>query len=162
MSYAVTIATTAERDLIVDALRQAAAQRIRVATKGAGLVRADKLAKRDVRASSVRVAMVLAEADTLGALADDLEAATEGSPSARLLDDRVTKVDEEALAAHVAAIPFPDAAAATADDGTSPEAQLIARLAGLTPDLPEDPLSGATAEDELDLDPADVNLGGTA
>jgi hypothetical protein len=154
MSYTVTIATEAERDLVVAVIRQAAAQRIRTATKAAGMVKTDKDAKRDVRASSVRVAMVLAEADTLTTLADDLEAMTQGpavlaaTGPATPTGAAINGLNDEQLAT----IPFPG------DDGTSPEAQRIAALAGLSPDLPEDPETNATAEDLLD-EPADIDLG---
>jgi hypothetical protein len=155
MSYTLTITTPAERDLVVEVIRAAAAQRIRVATKAAGLVKADKAAKRDVRASSVRVAMVLAEADTLTELADELAAMADGIP---VLITGPTAAEQvvAAVQSGMVTIPFPE----PPDDGTSEEAQRIAALAGLEPAGPddEDPLTNALPEDSIDA-LAEIDLG---
>lgn len=151
MPYVVRIATPEDRDLVVTALRASAEQRVRVARKAGGKVAADKRAGKEVRAAAVRVAMLLAEADTLEQTATDLEAATEVA---------VLSVDQ---AGRIETTPIPDPTADTPpgdvdtdtdvdDDGTSPQAQHLAELAGLKPTDPdaEDPITHALPEDEPD------------
>lgn len=145
MSYTVTIATTATRDLVVEALRSAADQRTRVARQAARTVADAKAAGTDVRSRSVKVTGILAEAGELAALADEVEAL----PDLVIVSTTpaVVEVTEGGITTTVAA--------PAVDDGTSPAAQALAELAGLQPydpDAPEDPLSGATPEDE----PTDV------
>lgn len=152
MTYTLSIATEETRDLVVDALRAAADQRTRVARGAARQVAAAKAGGTDVRSRSVKVTALLAEAGDLAELAEELAAATEVAVITVAADGALefppaksTPLDAlEAMAA---------AAVATVgtDDGTSLAAQAIADLAGLTPhdpDAPEDPLTGATPEDE--------------
>lgn len=138
MPYRLTIATPEGRDLVVGALRAAADQRTRVARQAAGAVAATKAAGRDVRSSAVKVVALLAEADVLDNLAGELE-----------------QLDEVAIVSATEDVPIPDAtiepADDEADDGLSVEAQAAAEAAGLKPydpDEPEDPLTGATSEDD--------------
>lgn len=136
MSYTLTIATREDRDLIVAALRQASNQRTRVARQASGKVAADKRAGKDVRSASVKVTALLAEADVLEGLADEL-AATRDVPVVTATPVPATLTDDAV-------------ATSLGDDGTSVAAQAIAELAGLTPadpDAVEDPLTGALPED---------------
>lgn len=160
MTYTLSVATQEGRDLVVEALRQAARQRTTVARKAAVKVAEDKRAgTRDVRPASVKVTALLAEAGTLEELADELATATDVAivtvdaagrlevPAPRDAEavvaeqERITGLDRQTIAAlHPAA-----------DDGTSVAAQLAAERAGLKPydpDEPEDPLTGATSEDD--------------
>lgn len=144
MPYVVQLATQETRDLVVACLRTAADQRARVARKASAEVAAEKRAGKDVRSSAVKVTTLLAEADDLSNLADQL-AAAQDLPV-------VTSVRPPVVDAGTGA---PEAltvvGAPSDDDGTSPEAQAVAELAGLTPadpDAVEDPLTGALPEDE--------------
>jgi hypothetical protein len=140
MPYVVTLATQETRDLVVGCLRAAADQRARVARKASSEVAIEKRAGKDVRSSAVKVTTLLAEADDLANLADQLAAAPE-LPIVSVV--RPTVID--------AATGAPAVVGAGEDDGTSPAAQAAAELAGLTPadpDAVEDPLTGALPEDE--------------
>lgn len=152
MPYIVSLATAEDRDLVVTALRSAADQRTRVARGAARKVAELKAAKRDVRSQAVKVTDLLAEADVLAELANELEAAT------NVLVVRPAPTDEEldALRAQLAgdntAVVVPDGEPAE-DDGTSPAAQALAAAAGLTDAIVEDGVdTGATTEDEPDGD----------
>lgn len=168
MPYVLRLATPDTRDLVVEALRSAASQRTRVATRAAREVAKAKADRRDVRSQAVKVTALLAEAAELGELADELAAATEVA---------VMSVDQ---AGKITTVPIPDPTApartprevaeaalegldnegedtppedgAEEDDGTSLEAQRLAQLAGLTeavvdPDAP-DVDTGSIGEDE--------------
>ena len=147
MPYVLTIATPEARDLIVASLRAAADQRTRVARSAAGRVADEKRAGRDVRSSAVKVTALLAEADQLANVADELAA---------LKELAVLSTSP----AGVTAVPIPEPAAepvpedAGDDDGLSAEAHRLAELACLEDALvdPDDPTldTGATAEDEPD------------
>lgn len=140
MTYTLTIATGEGRDLVVEALRAAARQRTTVARKAAGKVAESKRAGRDVRSSAVKVTGLLAEADVLEELADEL---AQVEALAILTPAPMVEVTEGGV---TTTVPAP-----RTDDGTSAAAQALAQLAGLTPhdpDAPEDPLTGATPEDE--------------
>lgn len=153
MPYTLTVANEERRDVVVDALRTAAERRTKVATMAAGNLAEDKAAGKikDARGPAVRVAMLLAEANYLTTAADELAAAKEGagllvagpSIAAPAVVEAPPGVDPAVLAA---------AMAAAGDDGTSPEAQRIAALAGLQPSGPddEDPLTGELPEDRID------------
>lgn len=144
MPYVVSIATPEARDLVVAALRAAGEQRTRVARTASGQVATDKRAGKDVRPAAVRVVALLSEADTLESLAAELEAAEEVA---------VLSVDAHGA---LTTVPIPDPEDPPMpdqqrDDGTSPAAQALADLAGLTgydPDEAEHPITGATSEDE--------------
>lgn len=154
MPYVVHIATKETRDLVVGALRAASDQRARVARKASSEVAADKRAGKDVRSSAVKVTTLLAEADELAQLADQI-ATAEQLPIVTT-QTRAPIVD----AATGATLPVVVGATGETDDGTSPEAQALAELAGLTPadpDAVEDPLTGALPEDEP-TDVEDVTL----
>jgi len=152
MSYTLSIATRETRDLVVESLRAAADQRTRVARGAARQVAAAKAGGTDVRSRSVKVTALLAEAGDLAELADQLEAAedlvivsttTATAPVTTVAIGRQTAVTKLPGA--------PEAPAGTVDDGTSPAAQALAELAGLTPadpDAVEDPVTGALPEDE--------------
>lgn len=150
MSYTLTIATDADRTLVVEAIRAAAEQRTRVARGAAGNVQLAKAAGQDVRAKAVRVTLLLAEADRLSKLATELEDAplitvvTPTSNTAASNDSGTTVAVTEGGMTTVVAAP-------AVDDGTSSAAQALAELAGLRaadPDAVEDPLTGAVPEDE--------------
>lgn len=151
MPYLVQLASPETRDLVVGCLRAAADQRARVARKASSEVAIDKRAGKDVRSSAVKVTTLLAEADDLANLADQLAAAEE-LPIVSHVRTLPSVVD--------AATGSPVPAVAETGDGTSPEAQAIAELAGLTPadpDAVEDPVTGALPEDEP-TDVEDVTL----
>lgn len=152
MPYVVQLATRETRDLVVGCLRTAADQRARVARKASSEVAAEKRAGKDVRSSAVKVTALLAEADELAKLADEL-AAAEDLP---IVTSTRPPVVEAATGAPVLAVVGDPGD----DDGTSPEAQAVAELAGLTPadpDAVEDPETGALPEDEP-TEPEDVTL----
>lgn len=153
MPYVVQLATKETRDLVVGCLRAAADQRARVARKASAEVAVEKRAGKDVRSSAVKVTTLLAEADDLANLADQLAAAPE---LPIVTSTRAPVVDAATGApAALAVVGAPED-----DDGTSPEAQALAELAGLTPadpDAVEDPLTGALPEDEP-TDVEDVTL----
>lgn len=152
MPYLVQLASRETRDLVVGCLRAAADQRARVARKASSEVAIDKRAGKDVRSSAVKVTTLLAEADDLANLADQLAAAEE-LPIVSVVRPGVV---DAATGSPVTVVP----AAGDDGDGTSPEAQAIAELAGLTPadpDAVEDPLTGALPEDEP-TDVEDVTL----
>ena len=153
MPFLVQLASPETRDLVVACLRAAADQRARVARKASANFALEKRAGKDVRSSAVKVTTLLAEADDLANLADQLAAAEE-LPIVTTTD-RPTIVD---AATGVALIARP--AGGGAGDGTSPEAQALAELAGLTPadpDAVEDSVTGALPEDEP-TDVEDVTL----
>jgi len=75
MSYTLRILTEDSRDLVVEALRAEAAKRTRVAQGAALALAEDRAARKDVRAASVRITDLLAEAGRLDQLADELAAA---------------------------------------------------------------------------------------
>lgn len=75
MTYTLRLLTAASRDLVVDAMRAEAAKRTRVASGAALALAEDRAARKDVRAASVRVTDLLAEAGRLDQLADELAAA---------------------------------------------------------------------------------------
>lgn len=141
MTYVLRLADDDTRALVVASLRAAADQRTRVARGAAGKVAEDKRAGRDVRAQAVKVTVLLAEADTLARVADQL-AAAEDLP---IVEHTVTDTLEA-----LAGVPDALAALEAGDDGTSAAAQHLAALAGLTPadpDAVEDPETGALPED---------------
>lgn len=151
MPYVVQLATQETRDLVVGCLRAASDQRARVARKASSEVAAEKRAGKDVRSSAVKVTALLAEADELAQLADQIANAPELPV---ITQTRPPIVDAATGAA------LPTVVGATGDDGTSPEAQALAELAGLTPadpDAVEDPVTGALPEDEP-TDVEDVTL----
>lgn len=153
MPYLVQLASPETRDLVVACLRAAADQRARVARKASAEVALEKRAGKDVRSSAVKVTTLLAEADDLANLADQLAAAEE-LPIVTT-SDRPSIVDA-ATGVALTVVPAPG----DDGDGTSPEAQAIAELAGLTPadpDAVEDPVTGALPEDEP-TDVEDVTL----
>jgi hypothetical protein len=154
VTYTVTIATEATRDLVVEALRAAAEQRTRVARGAARTVAATKAAdpRADVRSRSVKVTALLAEAGDLDALATEV-AALESlvvmhvDAHGRIeVEGSLRDVVEVTEGGVTTTVPAPDV-----DDGTSEEAQALAELAGLKPSDPdavEDPVTGALPEDE--------------
>lgn len=147
MPYVIRLATTEDRDLVVAALRSAADQRTRVARGAARKVAEAKALKRDVRSQAVKVTDLLAEADVLAELANDLERATE-LPVVTPATPEELEAMREQLAGDAAAVVIP-----TEDDGTSPQAQALAAAAGLEDAIVEDGVdTGATAEDEPDAD----------
>lgn len=75
MTYTLSLLTAASRDLVVEALRAEADKRTRVAQGAALALAPDRAARKDVRAASVRVTDLLAEAGTLDQLATELAAA---------------------------------------------------------------------------------------
>lgn len=167
MTYTLRIATQETRDLVVAALRTGADQRTRVAKGAARQVAEAKRGGADVRSRAVKVTALLAEADELTTLAAELEQATDvpvltypGGPitvtrtELGIVGGTPVNLDETVAPGVVelrddagtvlAAVAIPG------DDGTSPAAQAIAELAGLTPSDPdavEDPLTGALPED---------------
>lgn len=151
--YALRIATDETRELVVDALRSAADQRTRVARAAAGKVADEKRAGKDVRSSAVRVTTLLAEADQLATIADELAAAEALPVLAPVTEEQLAEARAQ-LAGDATATVVPDP---PEDDGTSPEAQALAAAAGLTDAIVEDGVdTGATAEDEPDGDVEDV------
>lgn len=161
MTYVLALATEATRDLVVAALTTAGEQRTRVALKAAAAVAELAKARKDVRSRAVKVTALLADAAELGDLAATLKAATplveHRGPAPDLPTPAPVDVDslrtlltgEEPTAEDPDVPPDPDD-----DDGTSPEAQRLAALAGLEPAV-EDPLTGSIPEDE----PTDAELG---
>lgn len=164
MTYTITIADASARDLVVDALRRGADARTRAAERIAGEVRIEKAAGKDVRSSAVKVTVLLGEAAELRATAEVLAHAAEvpiiGTPPTGphvvvAATGQPIEPDE----------PLPGVGGPE-DDGTSPEAQALAALAGLTPydpDEPEDPITGAISEDDPTVveDVAALETGGT-
>lgn len=148
MSYTLQIATTEARDLVVASLRASADQRTRVARRASAEVMADKGSGKDPRSGAVKVTALLNEANTLTDLADELAAAT-----------------DLVLLTTGTGLPFvPPGTEAnlvglTGDDGTSPAAQALAELAGLTtpldPAAVEDPETHELPEDRA-ATPVDV------
>lgn len=141
---------TAPTGLVVEALRAEAQRRHRAGLKLALELEGLRTSGTDVRTRAVRLVTWLAGAAQLDAEADRLEA----GPPLRGAD---------VLAGALAAAPSAQLAEEqdrrdAAGDGLSPEANAAADLAHLEPtvlvDGPEDPLTGATPEDE----PADVDL----
>ena len=167
MPYVLRLATPDTRDLVVEALRSAASQRTRVATRAAREVAKAKADRRDVRSQAVKVTALLAEAAELGELADELADATEvavmsvdqaGKITTAPIPDPTApartprEVAEAALEGRDAEEDTPPEDGAEEDDGTSLEAQRLAQLAGLTdavvdPDAP-DVDTGSIREDE--------------
>lgn len=148
MPYIVSLATAEDRDLVVAALRSAADQRTRVARGAARKVAEAKAAKRDVRSQAVKVTDLLAEADVLAELANELEAATDVAVVRPVPTEAELDALREQLAGDNTAVVIP-----TEDDGTSPEAQALAAAAGLEDAIIEDGVdTGATAEDEPEGD----------
>lgn len=143
--YTLRLATEETRDLVVSALRSAADQRTRVARTAAGRVAEKKRTGKDVRSASVKVTTLLAEADSLAVLADDL-AAADALPV--VADTPV--LDVAAIKEKLSGV-TPETLAAAEGDGTSPRAQALAAAAGLTDAiLEEDVDTGAIVEDEPD------------
>lgn len=149
--YHIVLVNVDDRDLVVEALRGAADQRQRVATKAAAEVLDEKRANgKDPRTASVRIVTMLAEAANLTVYADGLEAANitparqepgmvppptdTPEQGAQALDP--TAAAERAVVVHVGA------------DGLSEAAHRLADLAGL-----EDTELGE--EPDLDLDEDD-------
>lgn len=147
MTYRLTIATPEARTLVVEALRAGADVRARAARKLSANVMADKAEGRDARSGAVKVTTLLNQADQLEQIAAELEAAEEVA---------VLSLVEPADLAPVVP-PGTEAGAVKLtgieDDGTSPEAQRLAELAGLEPADPdkpapvEDPVTNELPED---------------
>lgn len=153
MPYVLTIATPETRDLVVDSLRRAADQRTRVARQAAGKVAADKRTGRDVRSAAVRVTALLAEADELVDVAEQLAALEELAIVTTAPTLTAVPIPEPGVDLTPLEDPTPLDVAAMAvgqtDDGTSPEAQALAAAAGLEDAIVEDGVdTGAIAEDE--------------
>lgn len=152
MTYVLRLATEETRDLVVTSLRAAADQRTRVARGAAGQVAEERRAGRDVRTKAVKVTALLAEADTLAKVADELATAEAVHVVERAITPPGAFPGDPAVDLTRLEDPTPLDVAATSlgDDGTSAAAQRIAALAGLTPadpDAVEDPLTGALPED---------------
>lgn len=151
MTYVLTLATEADRDLVVDALKSAGDQRTRVARQASRKVAMDKRAGKDVRSAAVRVTAMLAEADALIDLASSL-AAQDEIPVVRYT---TTDFIRDVIKGDLTPTEAPD------DDGTSAAAQHLAALAGLDQDLPDEDAddieSGALTEDD-DPNPTEVTL----
>ncbi len=134
----------ADRDLVVACLRAASDQRMRVARTAAGTIPTDKAEGKEVRGQALKVAMVLAESNTLATLADTLAAAT--MAAAPTIDPTPTAT------AAVAGQPVPDVPLEVA-------IAVVLAAAGQTPAANlEDPLTGATLEDLAVGDVAEVTL----
>lgn len=143
MPFLLTLATDDDRRVVVDSLRSASDQRTRVARRLAADVSADKRAGKDARSAAMKVAGLLDEANTLAQAADQLAGATN-----LLMIEHTTPPNSEQPSVHVTTEnpdDDPD------DDGTSPAAQAVADLAGLTDNPEADPDAedehGASAED---------------
>lgn len=165
MPYTLTVANEDRRDTVVDALRRAADLKTKVARKAAGDLADDKSGGKDVRGPAVRVAMLLAEADYLTRAADafadapetggvlPLPVTTDADGKTILGAPATVDASQVAAAMGVTDADVAAAVAAAGDDGTSPEAQRIAALAGLTasgPDIAEDPETNELPEDRVD------------
>lgn len=166
MTYTLRLLTAESRDLVVEALRSAAGQRAKVAQAAALELAPDRAARKDVRAASVRVTDLLAEAGRLNQLADELATADDvplitGPPPSLAVDqpahavtltgleDAIARGDNQQAADELAALT--DAV----DDGLSDAAHAAAQLAGLEEARldEDDPTleTGALAEDDVDV-----------
>lgn len=149
MTYTLSLVDTESRDLVVNALRAEADRRGRAAERIAGMVRQDKAAGQDVRTSSVRVTVLLGEAAELRAAADTLAEAQD------LVLVATTPVVNAATGAPIATaisvelIDGPPTLPGLEGDGTSPQAQAMADLAGLTGYDPDE-------DDTVDVDALEV------
>lgn len=158
MPYRLSLATDDERGLVIEAMRAAASTRSRAAAKASAATMADKRAGKDVRARSVRLVALLAEAADLERLALELEQAEElplvvevaGRPQLAAVvtaAEAGVTLAEQVEQLDAGAAPELDAAHRIA------EADRLADLAGLKPALTDD---GTVVEDEHGIAPEDV------